>query len=90
VRSLAKLLAVASILAGVAALIRAILDRQERGPAPANASEGAIRPGPATHHGEPTRNELYEEAKHLDIEGRSAMNKAELGRAVEAARGSGS
>jgi hypothetical protein len=89
VRSLAKLLAAASILAGVAALIRAILDRQETGPAPVNASEGA-RPGPATHPGEPTRDELYEEAKRLDIEGRSAMNKAELGRAVEAARGSGS
>ncbi|HEV3407541.1 MAG TPA: DUF2795 domain-containing protein [Gaiellaceae bacterium] len=36
---------------------------------------------------EPTRDELYEEAKRLDIEGRSKMNKRELLRAVEQARG---
>jgi hypothetical protein len=36
---------------------------------------------------EPTRDELYEEAKRLDIEGRSKMNKRELMRAVENARG---
>jgi hypothetical protein len=36
---------------------------------------------------EPTRDELYEEAKRLDISGRSKMNKSELKRAVERARG---
>jgi Protein of unknown function (DUF2795) len=35
----------------------------------------------------PTREELYAEAKRLDIEGRSKMNKAELERAVTRARG---
>ena len=37
---------------------------------------------------EPTRDELYEEAKRLGIEGRSKMNKKELARAVERHRGS--
>jgi Protein of unknown function (DUF2795)/PRC-barrel domain/Rho termination factor, N-terminal domain len=36
---------------------------------------------------EPTRDELYEQAKKLDIEGRSKMNKQQLLRAVERARG---
>ena len=38
--------------------------------------------------GEATRDELYEEARQLDITGRSKMNKKELMRAVEWARGS--
>jgi sporulation protein YlmC with PRC-barrel domain len=37
---------------------------------------------------EPTRDELYAEAKRLGIEGRSKMNKRELARAVERRRGS--
>jgi hypothetical protein len=37
---------------------------------------------------EPTRAELYQEAKTLDIKGRSKMNKRELLQAVERARGS--
>jgi hypothetical protein len=39
-------------------------------------------------HDEPTREELYQEAKRLDIKGRSKMNKRELLQAVERARGS--
>lgn len=35
---------------------------------------------------EPTRDELYEQAKALDIEGRSDMNKDELAAAVEQAQ----
>src|ERR1044072_9268008 len=31
-----------------------------------------------------TRDQLYEEARHLNIEGRSSMNKAQLQRAVDA------
>lgn len=34
---------------------------------------------------EPTKDELYEEAKELDVEGRSSMNKDELQEAVEEA-----
>ncbi len=37
---------------------------------------------------EPTREELYQEAKRLDIKGRSKMNKRELLQAVERAPGS--
>ncbi len=36
------------------------------------------RPGPRGR----TRDQLYEEARHLNISGRSSMNKAELERAV--------
>jgi hypothetical protein len=38
----------------------------------------------------PTREELYEEAKQLDIEGRSRMNKAQLARVVGRRRGQSS
>jgi hypothetical protein len=31
-----------------------------------------------------TRDQLYEEARHLNVEGRSSMNKAQLQRAVDA------
>jgi hypothetical protein len=34
----------------------------------------------------PTREQLYQEARRLDIEGRSKMNKQELQNAVKAAR----
>jgi Protein of unknown function (DUF2795) len=37
---------------------------------------------------EPTKDELYEQAKRLEIEGRSKMNKAQLKRAVERQSGS--
>ena len=36
---------------------------------------------------EPTRRELEEQARRLDIRGRSKMGKAELKRAVKRARG---
>jgi len=32
----------------------------------------------------PTRDQLYEEARNLNIDGRSSMNKAQLQRAVDA------
>jgi hypothetical protein len=41
----------------------------------------AVRRGDA-----PTRRELYDEARRLDVPGRSRMGKAELKRAVERAR----
>jgi hypothetical protein len=46
-----------------------------RGPSP--SQRGGQRSGSA-----PTREELYEQAKQLGIEGRSKMNKAQLARAV--------
>jgi hypothetical protein len=41
------------------------------------------RRGGKAEHGEPTKAELYEEAKRRDIPGRSTMNRAELERALE-------
>jgi len=42
--------------------------------------------GRARAEGNPTRAELYEQAKHAEIPGRSRMNKAELQRALDAKR----
>jgi hypothetical protein len=50
--------------------------------------ETASRSGRSGGGDEPTRDELYQEARRLDIKGRSKMNKQELRRAVERARGS--
>jgi len=47
------------------------------------------KPSSRRGDGEPTRDELYQEAKRLDVQGRSKMNKKELARAVERRRGSG-
>ena len=44
---------------------------------------GGLRSGTKRAKG-PTRDQLYNEAKHLGIEGRSSMNKAQLRRAVDA------
>jgi sporulation protein YlmC with PRC-barrel domain len=57
------------------------------------ASRSPSRRGDARSSGgrrgaEPTRDELYAEAKRLGIEGRSKMNKRELARAVERRSGS--
>jgi len=46
-----------------------------RGPSPS-------RRGGKRSHDDPTRDELYEQAKQLGVEGRSKMSKAELARAV--------
>ena len=40
------------------------------------------RRGGQRSHQSPTRDELYEQAKQLGVEGRSKMNKAQLARAV--------
>lgn len=47
--------------------------------------QGSTHPGSATTDGEaePSKAELYEKAKELDIEGRSQMSKEELAQAVE-------
>ena len=43
---------------------------------------GGLRSGKAGPRGR-TREQLYEEARHLGVEGRSSMNKSQLQRAVE-------
>jgi hypothetical protein len=47
---------------------------------------GGLRSGTKRSKGR-TREQLYEEAKHLGVEGRSKMNKAQLQRAVSRKRG---
>ena len=48
-----------------------------------SSRRGGIRSGTRRAKGR-TRDQLYEEAKDLNIEGRSKMNKAQLQRAVDA------
>ncbi len=48
---------------------------------------GGLRSGRGGARG-PTRDQLYNEAKQMNIEGRSKMNKAQLQRAVSAKKGS--
>jgi hypothetical protein len=59
--------------------------RSKRGSARATASSARSQSRSRTRRPtseEPTKEELYEQAKKLDIEGRSKMNKPELARAV--------
>jgi hypothetical protein len=51
------------------------------------AAPSARAPRRSGSSDEPTKEELYEQAKKLDIEGRSKMNKPELARAVGGRRG---
>src|SRR6266516_467616 len=48
---------------------------------------GGLRSGRGGTHG-PTRDQLYNEAKRMNIAGRSKMNKVQLQRAVSARKGS--
>jgi hypothetical protein len=48
-----------------------------------SSRRGGLRSGTDRPKGR-TRDQLYNEAKHLNIEGRSNMNKAQLQRAVDA------
>ena len=48
-----------------------------------SSRRGGLRSGTRRAKGR-TRDQLYEEAKNLNIEGRSKMNKAQLQRAVDA------
>jgi Protein of unknown function (DUF2795) len=69
--------------------------RSARGSGRTRTSQGRARTGsPAVRRrsrsrmaDEPTKEDLYEEAKKLDIDGRSKMSKAELARAVNRRRG---
>src|SRR2546421_3136130 len=66
--------------------------RNPRRASPAKGSTRATRTsararGRSRMADEPTKDELYQQAKKLDIEGRSKMNKPELARAVTRRRG---
>ncbi len=55
--------------------------RREEGRTPNRTTQGTGNPNQALD--EHTRDELYNMAKEMDIEGRSGMNKEELVRAIE-------
>jgi Protein of unknown function (DUF2795) len=61
--------------------------RQRKGSSSARGRKGTSRARRARASEGPTKEELYEQAKSLGIEGRSKMNKAQLARAVGRRRG---
>ncbi|HYH59677.1 MAG TPA: Rho termination factor N-terminal domain-containing protein [Thermoleophilaceae bacterium] len=69
------------MIAAVVAVIAA-RRRGQRAPDEPGAPEGVVSARPLD---ELTRDELYEEARRLDVPGRSTMKKAELRHAVGAA-----
>jgi hypothetical protein len=75
-RRFARLLLAAGAIGALLAGLRKLLEEQAGSPASSRADES--RNGAA----ELSREELYEKAKRLEIEGRSKMNKRELARAV--------
>jgi hypothetical protein len=90
-RGLLRVLAAASVVGALAVLLRELFrdrpellkpKRNEEPRAASNRSPGTIRNGAVT-----SRAELYEEARRLEIQGRSKMNKRQLERAVDEARG---
>lgn len=70
---------------------RRLLELEQESAAPPQTSTGGSREnGAGAGSGEATREELYREAKELDVEGRSKMNKRQLKDAVDAAKTGGS
>jgi hypothetical protein len=53
---------------------------------PSSGRRGGLRSGTSRPKGR-TRDQLYNEARHLNIEGRSRMNKDQLRRAVDSRKG---
>jgi hypothetical protein len=99
-RRIARIVLAAALAAAAAQAVRWLLERDDGSsrelppptpvPSAAGTSNGASGTGRSSAGGEPTRDELYREARRLEIEGRSKMNKQELKQAVEAAKTGGS
>jgi hypothetical protein len=97
-RRIAKIALAVAVAAAAAQAIRWLLERDDeaaQAPLPpeqtfarAENRDGAA-PSGASAAGGPTREELYREARRLEIQGRSKMNKRELQEAVEAAKTGG-
>jgi hypothetical protein len=91
VRRLLRLILAACALIGLGALLKALFEGRGNlvGVSPAGWSDANQSPASDTNPlagngaAELTRDELYEQAKRLNIEGRSKMSKTELLRAVE-------
>jgi hypothetical protein len=97
-RRIAKIALAVAVAAAAAQAIRWLLERDdepaqapsppEQTPARGANRDGAAPSGASGAEG-PTREELYREARRLEIQGRSKMNKQELQEAVEAAKTGG-
>jgi hypothetical protein len=61
-------------------------ESREASPSSRRGSSSSVRGGRASHD-EPTKDELYAQAKRVGIEGRSTMTKNELKRALGRKRG---
>lgn len=76
-----------ALAAALAVVLRGIWQWRGMHPGPGNGAVDGERPRErADDPASMTKAELYEEAKRLDIPGRSAMDKDELARAVRRAR----
>jgi hypothetical protein len=96
-RRIVKIALLAVLVAAAGLALRRLLepgsDAAELAP-PANGDEQAATRNGARERksgagGGPTRDELYTEARRLEIQGRSKMNKQELQQAVQAAKTGG-
>ena len=72
---LLRVLTLGAIAAAIWVLLKELLEEDSFEQAPAPAAE---------NEGEPSKAELYERAKQLDIEGRSKMSKERLAEAIAA------
>ena len=68
---------------------RRLLELEQEKGAPPPKTNASSENGVGAGHGEATREQLYQEAKNLDVEGRSKMNKRQLQEAVEDAKTGG-
>lgn len=76
-----------AVLGGLVARRLLGLEEEMQSPGPAASTP---RPATTASSTDVTRDELYQEAKDLQVEGRSKMNKGQLQDAVEAAKTGGS
>lgn len=90
-----RLLGAASIVGGLAILVRELFREKRELLRPASSDQGKSKPAPKRKRAQtdaasdgtgPSREELYEEAQRLNIKGRSKMKKDQLERAVKKAR----
>jgi hypothetical protein len=97
-RRILKIALLAVLVAAAGLALRRLLepgpDAAELAPPTNGDEQSATRNGTRKRKssgvgGGPTRDELYTEARRLEIEGRSKMNKQELQEAVEAAKTGG-
>ena len=81
---LLRLLTLGAVAAAAWVLLKEMLDSDLPGSPQPEESEPAS-PAPSAGASEPSKAELYERAKQLQIEGRSKMSKERLAEAVAAA-----